>query len=124
MAKYIFQCNDCNKDVDVNNWLTFDHCQGMNCEDKPPCPECGGCNTSKTFVGYTEEDIPTHYVRGNGYLDRKGCNIDQQLWKLQNEDPYAHCRPPGDKSDLEHKLKKSTKFNPQRRHYVGGINKK
>tara|TARA_R100001244_G_scaffold25113_2_gene25411 strand:- start:72845 stop:73300 length:456 start_codon:yes stop_codon:yes gene_type:complete len=62
------------------------------------------------------------YIRGNGYLDTKGCRRDMNLYKLQKDDPYGHMRQPGEKDDLVNKIKKAGKKNSARpQHFYRGM---
>ena len=62
------------------------------------CPEC-----SKSDVGRLIVRIGQGWIKGNGFLDVEGRRRDMHLYKLQNDDPYAHMRPPGDKEVIEQK---------------------
>lgn len=73
------------------------------------CQACGGTNTKK-IVG-----LSATYIRGYGYLDKKGVKNDVNLHLMTSgNDPYAKYRTSGDKSDLIGKLRK------QKRHSAGG----
>ena len=74
-------------------------------EDKE-CPVCDG--ESRKVIQRTEG-----YIRGNCYLDTKGCKKDMNLWKLQNDDPYGYMRPPGEKDELIAKIKRNGKPKPK-----------
>jgi len=74
----------------------------------PPikCPLCNG-EAIKTLEGI---GAPVSYIRGYGYLDRKGCQRDMDLYKLdKGEDPYASLRQPGEVDEIKNNLRKPKK---------------
>ena len=103
--RYQMICNDCSTE---KKWLVFEVQHGMNEKPKVKCPVCGKTNTERCFAG---QDT-TFYIRGNGYLDRKGRQRDMHLYKLMNDDPYGHMRPPGERDELAASLRKGGKHNP------------
>ena len=72
----------------------------------PLCPKCGSSDSRK-LLGFS-----TTYVRGNGYLDKKGCKNDINLSLLTTgKDPFATSRTPGEVRDLTNKLRRNKEFN-------------
>lgn len=101
--RYNYICNSC---TIGDKWLVFEVEHGMNEKPKISCPKCGGTETEICFLS-----SPTFYVKGNGWLDVKGRRRDMHLWKLQNDDPYASMREPGEKEELAASLRKGGKHN-------------
>lgn len=60
----------------------------------------------------------TAYFRGYGYLDKKGCYRDMNLYKLQTDDPYGYMRQPGEAEFMADQIKKKGKFDPKPKHFV------
>lgn len=83
------------------------------------CPKCNSSKTEKIF-----KDVPEFYVRGNGYLDKKGVKRDMNLHKLVNDDPYANMREPGEAYDLAQNIRKAGKFSPKRKYFTPKTTKK
>lgn len=77
------------------------------------CPRCNGSNCVKTFIGY---DV-IGYVRGDGYLDKKGAKRDMHLYHLTMNDPYSQYRVPGEVDHLKTQLVQAGKFQTNRKHY-------
>jgi len=70
------------------------------------CPICDGNNTCKLL------QMETSYVRGYGYLDKKGVYNDMDLHKMASgNDPYAGSRAEGEAKDVIDKLRKNKKRN-------------
>jgi rRNA maturation protein Nop10 len=80
--------------------------RGMTEKIKIKCPKCGSVDTAQHFG-----TVPLFYVKGYGYLDVKGRRNAMNVHKLQNDDPYAKYRMPGEKDDLLHRLKNKGKRN-------------
>lgn len=79
-----------------------------------PCPITGK-RAIRTMVGYDQ----TWYIRGNGLArDVAGARRDMNLYQLQQNDPYAHMRQPGEKDDLINRLKKGGKHNPKTQYFT------
>lgn len=114
MPTYIYQCNDCSKkkgkkkgkikvdpDHDQAGWndkgeyLFFVEASIKKIPKNPKCT-CGGTDTIKLL-----NTNPYFYVRGNCYLDKKGVQKDQNMFKLKYEDPYGHMRT---KEDYDYKM--------------------
>ena len=74
------------------------------------CESCGSTNMQKIL------GIKTSYVRGYGYTDKKGVHNDMDLHMLTSDrDPYAEHRQPGEKKELERKLRKKKEYNTNRK---------
>lgn len=97
MPYYDYKCEACEHVWEVHH--------GMSEEPKLECPEC-----SKSDIVKLVSRIAFTYVKGNGFLDVEGRRRDMHLYKLQNDDPYGHMRPPGDKEVIEQKLKNAGKI--------------
>ncbi len=80
------------------------------------CPRCDGSDCAKTFYGYNNQ----MYIRGNGYLDKAGCQRDMNLFKLETEDPYGEMRVPGEVEDIKGRLKKAGRHDPKTQTFVQG----
>lgn len=76
------------------------------------CPICGS-----DAVRVIQKTSAT-YIRGNGYLDTKGCHRDMNLFKLTQQDPYAGMRQPGEADDLANRIRRGGKFNPKTKHFL------
>ena len=64
-------------------------------------------------------DCPTFYTKGNGLVnDVAGARRDMNLYRLQQEDPYAHMRERGEKDDLIHRLKNGGKHNGHKQYFT------
>jgi putative FmdB family regulatory protein len=104
---YEYACWDCSKSQDRREdyfILQIEH--KMSETPKFTCPVCGGDNVEKII------SVPSAvYVKGDGYLDKKGVRRDMDRYTLKNKDPYAHMREPGEAEDLDQKLKNQGKFN-------------
>lgn len=85
---------------------------GMNEEQDIKCPACGIDSTR--IIGRT-----TFYFPGNCFLNKVDCKRQMALHKLENNDPYAHIRPEGDKEELIKKIKRGGK-EPAKNFYPGG----
>jgi predicted nucleic acid-binding Zn ribbon protein len=97
--------NDGNIDADISPLVWFVN-HGMLEEPDIRCPVCEG-KTRKVMCA-----VPS-YVRGNCYLDVEGCRRDMNIYKLQNDDPYAYMRQPGEKDEMIAKLKRGNKAKPK-----------
>lgn len=74
------------------------------------CPKCGGQHTRKV------PRMDCSYVRGYGYMDKKGVKNDMNLHLLQTgADPYAKHRNVGDQGELVRKLQKQRRHTPKTR---------
>lgn len=109
--RYDYRCNKCDHVWEVSH--------GLDEKPKIKCPECGSKSTEIAIT-----TAPTTYVKGYGWLDKKGRNRDMNLHKLQNDDPYGNMRQPGEKEDLEKKLKSGGKFNPKKKTFTARTTKK
>jgi len=108
-VRYDFACDECK--------IIFEVQHGIHEKPEVVCPQC----KKPAQRRYT---MPEVYVRGYGWCDKKGAQRDMNLWKLNNEDPYARIRPPGDKSDLADKLRKGGKRATNKQHFAMGLKKK
>ncbi len=77
------------------------------------CPRCQGSNTEMTFKGANV----ICYVRGDGYLDKVGCHRAMNIHTLENADPYADMREPGEAADLKSRLQKAGTHNPKPQYF-------
>ena len=100
--RYDYACRKCSS--------SWEERHGMNERPVIKCKKCGE-------IAYRAfNTVPESYIRGYGWLDRKGAHRDMNHYKLMNDDPYARYREPGEKDELATKLKKSGKHttNPKR----------
>lgn len=110
MPTYEYACWDCSKSQDSREdffILLVDH--GMSETAKFKCPVCGGDNVERIISSGV-----TGYVKGDGYLDKKGVRRDMDRYTLQNKDPYAHMREPGEAEELDQKLRNQGKIGEGR----------
>jgi putative FmdB family regulatory protein len=112
MPIYDYKCGKCSTEKRA---FIFEAQRGMTEKIKIKCPKCGSVDTEQHFGM-----VPMFYVKGYGWLDKKGRRRDMNLHKLQNDDPYAKYRVPGEKDDLVHRLKKGGKRDPKRQHFMTG----
>ena len=88
--------------------------------DATECPFCDGHNTKRTLL-----DVSVHtFIRGHIWEEFKRDNTaamrrDMALHQLQNDDPYAGMREPGEADDLANRLKMGGKKDPGRQYFVG-----
>ena len=59
------------------------------------------------------------YFPGNCYLNKVDCQKKIMLDKLENDDPYGHMRPEGDKEDLIKRINRGRK-DPSKNFFPGG----
>jgi len=109
--RYDYKCKDCENIFEVTH--------GMKEKPKVKCPKC---NSFKTEIAFTS--VATFYIRGNGYLDKKGCHRDMNLHKLTQDDPYKHMRQRGEKEELVQKLKRGGKHQKNPKSFWMGAKKK
>ena len=102
MPRYNYICRKCSNE-DQN--IIFETKHGINEKPEVHCPKCNGIKTEITLL---ETNI-THFIHGNGYLDRAGVRRNMNLHQLQNDDPYAHMRSADDRYELEKKLRNGGK---------------
>lgn len=120
--RYLYVCDDCLNDIrkevklNVKEFnavcmamaMEVEHPMGRDSDGDIVCKECNGTNLRKLLT------VGTIYTKGYGYLDRKGANVDKDLYlMLTNNDPYAEHRKTGDKNEIIRKLRKSKEFNPK-----------
>lgn len=87
----------------------------MNDKPELKCPLC------ESAARKVIQKVGATYIRGNGYLDKKGCTRDMNLYKLQKDDPYGHMRQPGEKDDLMHRIKKAGQHDPKPQRFYKGM---
>jgi predicted nucleic acid-binding Zn ribbon protein len=85
---------------------------GMTEDKEVNCPSCG--IKSVRIIGKV-----TSYFPGNCFLNKADCKRQMALHKLENDDPYGHMRPEGDKEALVKKLKRGSKA-AAKNFYPGG----
>jgi len=91
MPLYTYECEKCEN--------THHEIHSMKKDPKIKCPKCG----SACFRAIQ----PVHgYVRGNCYLNKKECKSQASMALLNDHDPYAKHRQPGERDDLINKIKK------------------
>ncbi len=74
--------------------------------DNKICPVCDGDNIHRIY------GLDDNYIKGYGYLDKKGVYNDMDLTKVTGGyDPYAEHRKPGDTRDLATKLRQNKEHN-------------
>lgn len=74
-----------------------------------PCPTCHSTDTRKLA------SLEASYVRGYGYLDKKGVTNDMHLHTmLTGTDPYKEHRKAGDSKELISKLRRNKDHRPKR----------
>lgn len=83
------------------------------------CPRCHGHNCEKTMYG---SNI-TSYIKGYGWLDRKGAKRDMNRCKLKEDDPYAPYRVAGEVDHIDTQLKKEGQYDPKTKHFLAGNGK-
>lgn len=117
--RYNYRCIKCSTD---NQHLVFEVIHGMDEKPVVRCPKCKKSKTEKTCIGTNV----TFYTRGNGWLDVKGRRRDMHLYKLVNDDPYKHIRPPGEKEELASKLRRGGRFNsnPNKPMFMSNVKRK
>lgn len=110
MPIYEYTCWDCTPDDNNRDTYFIMEVKHMMSETpKFTCPACGGGRIEKII------SIPSAvYVKGDGYLDKKGAHRDMNRYKLQHNDPYAHMREPGEAEELDKKLKNQGRKNEGR----------
>lgn len=130
MPIYNYECNECRKkkEEEVSRKLTMDeileNCifetsHAMNPTDEELkeamiCPRCESINTEKTL----KFSNAVTYIRGNGYLDKRGCHRDMNLHKLETDDPYKEYRETGEVDDLKAKISRAGKHDPKPKHFT------
>ena len=95
MPRYDYRCESCDY-----IWEVF---HTMSEEPELECPECSDSDVVKLISRVSAR------VKGYGWLDVEGRQRDMHLHKLQNDDPYAHIRPEGDKEVTANKLRNAGK---------------
>jgi len=118
MPSYYYFCKDCEVEATKikGGELTYDeewevifetyHSMGAGEEEKKKATTCPRCNSYNARQAFNHNDY-TGYVRGDGYLDKEGVRRDMNVCKLQDDDPYASMREPGEVDDKIAKFKKA-----------------
>ena len=75
------------------------------------CPACGV--DSKRIIGQS-----TFFFPGDCFLNKADCRRHIAIDKLENDDPYGHIRPEGDKEALIKKFKRGDKA--EAKHFFPG----
>lgn len=71
------------------------------------CPDCGASDGITQVYG-----IETSYVRGYGFLDKKGVKRDMDMHLMnKNQDPYKDHRKPGEDREVMDRLRRSREFD-------------
>ena len=86
--------------------LAFKVTHGINDEIEVKCPECASTDTRKIF------GIESSYVRGYGFLDKKGVKNDMDLHLMTTgNDPYKSSRTNSDRKEVVTNLQKKKERN-------------
>jgi len=126
MPIYIYCCNKCEAKIDrkvseeeYEELALFETSHSM--EPTPAelkrakkCPRCGSIDCHKSYGHHNV----TAYIRGNGFLDKDGATRDRNVYTLDNNDPYAEYRQPGETDHIKAQLKSKGKHDPKTQHYV------
>ena len=110
MPTYEYVCWNCSRSKENRaDFFILEVKHRMSEEPKFDCPICRGDQIERII------SVPSAvYVKGNGYLDKKGAHRDMNRYKLRHDDPYAHMREPGEAEELDRKLKDQGKINQGR----------
>lgn len=136
MATFYVVCNDCDKKLakllkkhkrertkdEFEELVLFETAHPIEATEEEiaeamVCPRCNSKDCEKTFYGYGNMVM---YTRGNGYLDKAGCQRDMNLYKLTTDDPYAHMRVAGEVDEMKVKFKRAGQHNPNTKHVAVG----
>ncbi len=121
MPTYDYYCNKCAKCEDDPE-AVFEARYSFSATpeeiaESTICPTCDGYDVIKLITPPVDVRVKGHMGEG-GWHDFKTKNAaaiqrDQNLYILENKDPYAHMRQPGEVDDMKHRIKaarqKSTK---------------
>jgi putative FmdB family regulatory protein len=94
MPLYLYECDSCGKQKD--------EVHGMTDNPNIKCDSCG----EKCFKVIQPVQ---GFVRGNCYNNKADCKKAATLSTLQEADPYARHRVPGETEDLINKIKNKDK---------------
>lgn len=94
MPQYMYECDQCGESHTEIHKMTED--------PDIICPECN----VKCFRAIQPVQ---GFVKGNCYLDKKGCKKAAELATLTDDDPYKQHRQPGETDDLVSKIKNRDK---------------
>jgi len=112
MPNYLYICNTCEEKATEEKGKPLTHSEELDVifetyysinapgdviEGATVCPRCNGKDTAQAF----HHNSYSGYVRGDGYLDKEGARRDMNVYTLQNNDPYAPMREPG---EVDHKI--------------------
>jgi hypothetical protein len=126
MPLYVYCCRKCEAKIDravsqeeFEELALFETSHAMEASERElkearKCPRCGSIDCYKSY----EHHNVTAYIRGNGYLDKKGTTRDRNVYTLDNNDPYAQYRVPGETDHIKTQLKKAGQHDPKTQHYV------
>lgn len=119
MPRYNYLCHDCEKAAvemfgeaitqeQFEEHVLFETSHAMEPTEEElaeakKCPRCEGTNCVICVYG---TEIHS-YIRGYGWLDKAGATRDRNLFTLENNDPYAQYRVPGEVDDMKQKLRKA-----------------
>lgn len=136
MPKYLFICHTCEKKATEAKGESLTHEEELDVifetyyqirasddeiEEATICPRCDGKDTAQAF----SHNSYSGYVRGDGYLDKAGAKRDMNVYTLQNNDPYASMREPGEVDDKIAKFKNAGKHSGKpKKHYDMSSSKK
>ena len=94
MPRYVYECQKCGSSHDEFHSMSED-----------PLIKCSKCK-AKCFRAI-QPIRPL--IRGNCYLNKTDCKAQAALSTLQDSDPYARHRQPGEKDELISQLKNKNK---------------
>lgn len=126
MPLYVYCCRKCEAKIDkavspeeFEALALFETSHAMEPTDKElreakKCPRCGSTDAYKSY----EHHNVIAYIRGNGFLDKAGATRDRNVYTLENSDPYAEYRVPGEKEHIKSQLKKAGQHDPKTQHHV------
>lgn len=128
MPIYIYCCNKCEKKIDrevtpeeYEELALFEtsHAMEPTPEELKLAKKCPRCNSTDCVKSYAHHNV-TAYIRGNGFLDKAGANRDRETYTIDNKDPYAQYRQPGEVDHIKNQLKAKGRHDPKTQHYVVG----
>ncbi len=134
MPRYNYICKDCitvgEKKLgrplteEEQSSIIFEVSHGMFPTEKEllvvaQCPFCDGHNTIITLLDTNQ----SMRVRGGDWHEfrkknAKALQRDMALHQLQNNDPYGHMRPAGDKEELTDRLRSGGKKQTDKKHFL------
>ncbi len=123
MPIYDYLCDDCvkcackelkvdNLNEDQESALTFETRHTFDADEEEirkttECPFCEGHNTKRIMYG--KSSVPYIRIRGHNWeefrkANQKAISRDMAVHSLDDEDPYASMRQPGEADQLKHDL--------------------